>query len=116
MASEAEIQFIAQIKERLTTGTFQDGIKSFNFCRAKFKVPSHNDYTYNMFLRITECGGDLLNINLEFPKSAQSIRSNHPFFHKLRERILALCGDETLEEDVVKPPMIRTSSPNPFDE
>lgn len=116
MASQSEIDFIAQIKERLTSAKWEDGVKSFNFCRGKFKVPTQRDYSYNMYLRITDCGGDMLNINLEFPKTTQSIRSNHPFFHKLRERIGALCGSDSSEEDNVKPPMIRTSTPNPFDE
>ena len=114
MASQAEQDFIAQIKERMTSAKWQDGIRSFTFCRGKFKVPGNRDYEYNMFLRITDCGGDMLNINLEYPKSTISIRSSLPFFHKLKARIQELCGDSGPEE-IEKQPMIRTSTPNQFE-
>lgn len=115
MASLDEVEFIAQIKDRISSAKFVDGVQSFTFCRGKFSVPSQRDYTYNMFLRITDCGGDMLNVNLDYPKSSISIRSNHPFFHKLKARIKALCGPEIPEDAEPPQPKFRTSLPNPFE-
>lgn len=115
MSTVAEQEFIAQIKDRIALAKWQDGVISFTFCRGKFKVSGTGNYEYNMFLRITDCGDDILNICLDYPKSSISIRSSLPFFHKLKARIIELCGDQGIEEEEVTPRGIRTSSPNPFD-
>ena len=91
MALQREAEFIADIKERIGAAKFLEAVRSWDFCRAKFEVRAKGGYVYHLALRIISFENDeYIGVALDTPRSTDSIRSAHPFFHKLKDRIHAL--------------------------
>lgn len=87
----SDAEYIAEVRERIKTATFLEAVVSFDYCRAKFECLTKGGTRYHLHLRIVSSAkDDYLGVNMDMPRTTMSIRTNHPFFHKLKERVVNL--------------------------
>jgi hypothetical protein len=91
-----EQEFMAEVQARIPKAKFLEASVSFDFYRIKFEAQSQSGSRYHMLLRIVYFENQAqISATLEMPKTSYTVKSAHPFFHKLKDRIIALSNETT---------------------